>query len=80
MSMTLSETLIDRRVSCDELTGVDEGLIYDQILEVDSPKDSMAFIVIDSLMLLLVYLAPVVVFGYTVAPVVSRLLRMPISY
>ena len=38
------------------------------------------FILIDSLMILSVYLAPVAVFGYLVAPVVARLLSMPISY
>jgi len=49
-------------------------------VEVDSPDDGTAFIVIDSVMTLLVYLAPVAVFGYLVAPVVARLLGMPISH
>jgi hypothetical protein len=53
---------------------------FDQIVEVDSAKDGMIFTIIDSLMVLVVYLGPVVAFGYLVAPVVARLLRMPISY
>ncbi|HET6490066.1 MAG TPA: hypothetical protein VFG28_09905 [Syntrophales bacterium] len=53
---------------------------FDQIVEVDSAEDSMIFTIIDILMVLVVYLGPVVAFGYLVAPVVARLLRMPISY
>lgn len=57
-----------------------DSCIFDRIVEVDSPDDGTAFIVIDSVMTLLVYLAPVAVFGYLVAPVVARLLGMPISH
>ncbi len=53
-------------------------LIYHQIVEVDSADDSMIFTIIDLFMVLLVYLGPVVAFGYLVAPVVARLLRMPV--
>jgi hypothetical protein len=53
---------------------------HDQIVEVDSAEDSMIFTIIDLFMVLLVYLGPVVAFGYLVAPVVAGLLRMPISY
>jgi hypothetical protein len=79
MSMTLTEILIDRKeIDNDHAERID-SCFFDQVMEVDSPDDSMAFIVIDSLMTLLVYLAPVVAFGYMVAPVIARLLRMPLS-
>ncbi len=79
MSATLAERLIDEQEICAENTRRKDGSIFDQIVEVDSPDDGTAFIVIDSLMTLLVYLAPVAVFGFMVAPVVARLLSMPIS-
>jgi hypothetical protein len=47
-------------------------------VEVESPDDSTVLIIIDALMLLMVYLAPVAVFGCLVAPVVARLLSMPV--
>jgi hypothetical protein len=53
---------------------------HDQIVEVDSAEDSMIFTITDLFMVLLVYLGPVVAFGYLVAPVVAGLLKMPISY
>ncbi len=49
-------------------------------MEVDSAEDSMIFTITDLFMVLLVYLGPVVAFGYLVAPVVAGLMRMPISY
>lgn len=77
MSATLAERLIEPKEILEERTGRDDSCIFDQIVEVDSPDDGMAFIVVDSLMTLLVYLAPAAVFGYMVAPVVARLLSMP---
>jgi hypothetical protein len=53
---------------------------HDQIVEVDSSEDSMIFSIADLFMVLLVYLGPVIAFGYLVAPVVAGLMRMPISY
>ena len=79
MSATIAERLINREEICNEQTKHD-CCIFDQIAEVDSADDSIAFIVIDGLMTLMVYLAPVAVFGYLVAPVVARLLSMPVSY
>ena len=79
MSATIAERLIGREAISDGQTGND-CYILDQIVEVDSANDSTGFILIDSLMILSVYLAPVAVFGYLVAPVVARLLSMPISY
>jgi hypothetical protein len=78
MSATIAERLIDRRAISDRQTGND-CYIFDQIVEVDSANDSTGFILIDSLMILSVYLAPVAAFVYLVAPVVARLLSMPIS-
>lgn len=75
MSATVAERLIEREGICAEKN---DSCIFDQIVEVDSPDDDTAFIVIDSLMTLLVYLAPVAVFGYMVAPVVARLLSLPV--
>ena len=79
MNATIAERLTTREQISDEQTGID-GCIYDQILEVESADDSTAFIIIDGLMLLMVYLAPVAAFGCLVAPVVARLLSMPVSY
>lgn len=79
MSATLAERRIDRKAICAEKAESHDSCIFDQIVEVDSPNDETAFILIDSFMTLLVYLAPVAVFGYMVAPVVARLLSMPIS-
>ncbi len=67
MSATMAEKLIDWKA-------IDDGIV-----EVDSANDSTGFILIDSLMILSVYLAPVAAFVYLVAPVVARLLSMPIS-
>lgn len=78
MSATMAERLIDRKAISDGQTGND-CYIFDQIVEVDSANDSKGFILIDSLMILSVYLAPVAAFVYLVAPVVARLLSMPIS-
>ena len=77
MDATIAERLTYREQISDEQTGID-GCIYDRILEVESADDSTAFIIIDGLMLLMVYLAPVAVFGCLVAPVVARLLSMPV--
>jgi len=79
MSATLAERVIDGK-AVEEQTIGNDSCIFDQIVEVDSPDDGTAFIVIDSVMTLLVYLAPVAVFGYLVAPVVARLLGMPVSH
>ncbi len=79
MNATVAENWISQREISREEIGNDTG-IYDQIVEVDSAKDGMIFTIIDILMVLVVYLGPVVAFGYLVAPVVARLLRMPISY
>jgi hypothetical protein len=79
MNATIAERLTTREQISDEQTGID-GCIYDQILEVESADDSTAFIIIDGLMLLMVYLAPVAAFGCLVAPVVARLLSMPVPH
>ena len=79
MNATIAERLINPREISGEQTGND-CCIFDQIVEVDSADDSMVFIVVDGLMTLMVYLAPVAVFGYLVAPVVARLLSMPVSH
>jgi hypothetical protein len=79
MSATVAERLIDGKRICAERAEKNDICIFDQIVEVASPDDSMAFIVIDSVMTLLLYLAPVSVFGYLVAPIVARLLSMPVS-
>jgi hypothetical protein len=79
MSAAIAERLIDREEICDGQIGND-CYIYDQIVEVDSAEDGKFFAIIDCFMVLLVYLGPVVTFGYLVAPVVARLLRMPVSY
>jgi|GEM_PF-776442 len=76
MNATIAERLINREQITDKQTGID-GCIYDQIVEVESADDSAAFIIIDGLMLLMVYLAPVAVFGCLVAPVVARLRACP---
>ena len=77
MNATIAERLIYREQIIDEQTAID-GCIYDRIVEVESADDSTAFIIIDGLMLLTVYLAPVAVFGCLVAPVVARRLSMPV--
>jgi len=77
MNATIAERLTYREQISDEQTGID-SCIYDRIVEVESADDSTAFIIIDGLMLLMVYLAPVAVFGCLVAPVVARLLSMPV--
>jgi hypothetical protein len=77
MNATIAERLISQEIFSKEQTGND-GFVFDQIVEVDSADDSMAFIIVDSLMTLMVYLAPVAAFGCLVAPVVSRLLSMPV--
>ena len=79
MNATTADKWISQREISREGIGNDPQ-IYDQIVEVDSAKDGMIFTIIDTLMVLVVYLGPVVAFGYFVAPVVARLLRMPISY
>jgi hypothetical protein len=79
MIATIAENWISQKEISHQEIGQDSR-IYDQIVEVDSAEDSMIFTIIDILMVLLVYLGPVVAFGYLVAPVVARLLRMPISY
>ena len=79
MHATIAERLTYREPISDEQTAID-GCIYDQILEVESPDDSKAFIIIDGLIVLMVYLAPVAVFGFLVAPVVARLLSMPVPH
>jgi len=79
MNATTAEKWISRKEICGEELGNDTQ-IYDQILEVDSAEDSMIFTIVDTLMVLLVYLGPVVAFGYLVAPVVARLLSMPVVY
>lgn len=75
----LPERTIDGKERGDALQERNESCLVDQIVEVDSPDDGMAFIVIDSVMTLLVYLAPAAVFGYKVAPVVASLLSTPIT-
>jgi hypothetical protein len=77
MNATIAETLIGQNEIGHENIGNDYQ-IYHQIVEVDSADDSMIFTIIDLFMVLLVYLGPVVAFGYLVAPVVARLLRMPV--
>jgi hypothetical protein len=79
MNATVAERLLDRRKIFADKAEKNDICIFDQIVEVDSPDDDTAFIIIDSLMTLLVYLAPVAVFGYMVAPVVARLLSMPVT-
>jgi hypothetical protein len=79
MNAAIAERLINREEICNGQTDNDCS-IFDQIVEVDSADDSTAFIIVDGLMTLMVYLAPVAVFGYLVAPVVARLLSMPVSY
>ena len=79
MSATIAERLISS-VEIREVRTENDSYIFDQIVEVDSVDDSMAFVIVDSLTILTVYLAPVVAFGYLVAPIVARLLRMPVSY
>jgi hypothetical protein len=79
VNATIEERLISGREICNEQIEYD-CCIFDQIVEVDSADDSTAFIIVDGLMTLMVYLAPVAVFGYLVAPVVARLLSMPVSY
>ena len=79
MNATTAERLTTREQISDEQTGFD-GCIHDQILEVVSADDSTALIIIDGLMTLMVYLAPLAVFGCLVAPVVARLLRMPVPH
>jgi hypothetical protein len=77
MNATLAETLVGQREIVHEK--IRHGYkIYDQIVEVESAEDSMTFSIIDFFIVLLVYLGPVVAFGYFVAPVVARLLRMPV--
>lgn len=80
MNTTAAERLIAGNAICAGKAGRNDPCIFDQIVEVDSPDDDAAFIVVDSIMTLLVYLAPVAVFGYMVAPVVARLLNMPVSH
>ena len=77
MNATVTETLINSRVIDFEIAGK-EDLLVDQIVEVDAPDDSLLLTIIDFCMVLLVYLVPVAAFGYLVAPVVVRLLRMPV--
>jgi hypothetical protein len=77
MHATIAERLTNREQIHHEQTGID-GCIFDQIVEVESPDDSKLFVLIDALTLLTVYLAPVAVFGLLVAPVVARLLSMPV--
>jgi hypothetical protein len=79
MNATVAERLIEGKAICAGTDETNNLCIFDQIVEVDSPDDDTAFVVIDSLMTLLVYLAPVAVFGYMVAPVVARLLSMPVT-
>jgi hypothetical protein len=79
MNATIAENLIGQRETVHEKIRHDYK-IYDQIVEVDSAGDSMIFSIVDFFMVLVVYLGPVVAFGYFVAPVVARLLRMPVSY
>ena len=79
MHATIAERLTYRDQISNQQTAID-GCIYDQIVEVESPDDSKAFIIIDGLMLLMVYLTPVAVFGFLVAPVVARLLSMPVPH
>jgi hypothetical protein len=73
MNTSIAEGLTYRK----QQTAID-GFILDQIVEVESAEDSMTFSIIDFFMVLLVYLGPVVAFGYFVGPVVARLLRMPV--
>jgi hypothetical protein len=79
MNATIAENLIGQREIVHEKIRLDYK-IYDQIVEVDSAGDSMIFSIVDFFMVLVVYLGPVVAFGYFVAPVAARLLRMPVSY
>jgi hypothetical protein len=79
MNATIAENLIGQREIVHEKIRHDYK-IYDQIVEVDSAGDSMIFSIVDFFMVLVVYLGPVVAFGYFVAPVAARLLRMPVSY
>ena len=53
-------------------------VLIDQIVEVDAPEDSLLLSIVDFCMVLLVYLGPVAAFGSLVAPVVVRLLNMPV--
>jgi hypothetical protein len=77
MNATVAEKWIGQKEISHEEIG--NAQIYDQIVEVDSAEDSMIFAIIDFSMVLLVYLGPVVAFGYLVAPVVAGLLRMPVT-
>ena len=55
-----------------------EDFLFDRIVEVDAPEDSLFFSIVDFCMVLLVYLGPVAAFACLVAPVVARLLSMPV--
>ena len=79
MNATVAERLTEGKGICAEKAEENDSCIFDQFVEVDSLDDSMAFIVIDGVMPLLVYLVPVVIFGYKAAPVVANLLSMPIQ-
>ncbi|MBP8696424.1 MAG: hypothetical protein KBH73_08175 [Syntrophobacterales bacterium] len=79
MRAALAERVIGEKAMEEQAIGHD-SCIFDRIVEVDGPDDGTAFIVIDTVMTLLVYLAPVAAFGCLVAPVVARLLGMPISH
>jgi hypothetical protein len=78
MKAALAETVIGRQEIGSAAQSGDDRCIFDEIVEVDSPEDDMTFVVIDCIATLLVYLAPVAVFGYKVAPVVATLLSMPV--
>jgi len=79
MNAAVAERLLGRRKIYADKAEKNDSCIFDQIVEVDSPDDDTAFIIIDSLMTLLVSLAPGAVFGYMVAPVVTRLLSIPVT-
>ena len=77
MKAALAERVIGRQEIGSAAQSGNDRCIFDEVV-VDSPEDDMTFIVIDSIATLLVYLAPVAVFGYKVAPVVATLLSMPV--
>ena len=77
MNTTMADVLIYGN-AIDRGSSGKEDVLIDQIVEVDAPEDSLLLSSIDFFMVLLVYLGPVAAFGYLVAPVVVRLLSMPV--
>ncbi|OPY09124.1 MAG: hypothetical protein A4E67_00858 [Syntrophaceae bacterium PtaB.Bin038] len=80
MNAAMAERLMVGEAVRAEKAATNDLCIFDRIVEVDSPDDDTAFVAIDILMTLLVYLAPLAFFGYMVAPVAARLLSMPVTH